>query len=281
MPDPDRLLKTIEKAAQAFSETPGRRGRLVVLNDSEEVLVAGDLHGNLENFRALLDRADLGKHPRRHLVLQELVHGPHQYPGGGDKSHQLVDLTAALKCQYPAQVHVILGNHELAQVAGQLISKTDFELTTMFRIGVDTAYGRRAGAIYGGYMNLLARAPLAVRTANRVFISHSLPWPGRVETFSPEILEQDSADERESKYGGSIHSLLWGRDVSPEAASLFLAKVDADLLVTGHIPCPEGYLVPNDRQVILDSSAAPAAYCLFPTTRRLTHTELVECIRIL
>ena len=71
-------------------------------------MVAGDLHGNVDNFRRLLAIADLERHPRRHLVLQEIVHGRSHYPNGSDKSHQMVDLAAALKCQYPKRTHWIL-----------------------------------------------------------------------------------------------------------------------------------------------------------------------------
>ena len=66
-----------------------------VIPRGHAVLVAGDLHGHVENFRQLLIRADLANHPRRHFVLQEVLHGPFLYPGGGEKSHQLLDLVAA------------------------------------------------------------------------------------------------------------------------------------------------------------------------------------------
>src|SRR2546423_14899598 len=142
MPNPDRLLSTLQKAIQAFRDPPGRRGRLVQLQNVTEVLAAGDLHGNLDNFSVLMKKADLANHPQRHLVLQEVVHGPFRYPTGGDKSHQIVDLVAALKCQFPAQVHLLLGNHELAQWTGQRIAKADLDLNLLFREGVDSAYGR-------------------------------------------------------------------------------------------------------------------------------------------
>src|SRR5437588_345537 len=106
MPDPVRLLRTLHRAREAFQATPGRRGHWIELTGADDVLVAGDLHGNLENFRELLHRADLDRQPRRHLVLQELLHGPYSYSAGGDKSHQLLDLVAALKCQYPERVHL-------------------------------------------------------------------------------------------------------------------------------------------------------------------------------
>ena len=82
MPDPDRLLRTLYKAADATRLTPGRKGRFVQLQGASEVLVGGDLHGHLGNFQAIYQAADLAKNPKRHLVLQEVVHGKFFYPGG-------------------------------------------------------------------------------------------------------------------------------------------------------------------------------------------------------
>jgi hypothetical protein len=251
---------------------------MVRLENAGEVLIAGDLHGNVENFRLLLERAQLGKYSQRHLVLQELVHGPFCYPAGGDKSHQLVDLLAALKCQYPRQVHFLLGNHELAQWTGQAIAKRESELNALFRVGLDTAYGSRAAEIYAAYLELFAIVPLALRTPNRVFLSHSLPKPARLENFDAAILERETHDEQDLRSGGAVHALLWGRDTGAATVEKFLEKVDADLLVTGHIPCERGFQVPNARQVILDCMSAPACYCLFPADRPLTHQELVNCV---
>jgi hypothetical protein len=281
MPVPDRLLRTIHRAAQAFDTTPGRTGRTVHIRDADEVFVAGDLHGNIENFRRLLTRAELAAHPRRHLVLQELIHGPFHYPSDGDKSHQLLDLVAALKCQYPTQTHLLLGNHELAQWQGEWIAKGDAELTQSFLDGINTAYGTRGAEIYDAYVRLFACAALAVRTTNRVFLSHSMPSRRRLPSFEPRILEQDEMENRHLAPGGAIHSLLWGRDTSQGVADTFLQLVDADLLITGHIPCEKGFESPNSRQIILDCMASPAAYCLFPANRPLTHQELVACVGIL
>ena len=73
-------------------------------------------------------------------------------------------------------------------------------------------------------------------------------------------------------------------DREPGQRSAFLGdacKGDADLLISGHIPCDLGYMVPNDHQVILDALGTPAGYCLFPTDRAITHQELVEMVRLL
>jgi hypothetical protein len=78
-----------------------------------------------------------------------------------------------------------------------------------------------------------------------------------------------------------VYSMLWGRDVSQIHVEAFLAKVDANWLITGHIPSEQGFAVPNDRQIILDSIGSPAGYCLFPAGPPLTHAELVQRVKIL
>ncbi|MCI0463191.1 MAG: metallophosphoesterase [Gemmataceae bacterium] len=279
MPDPQRLLTTLRRAADAFRATPGRKGRTVALADCDEILATGDMHGHLENFRAVHKLADLGAHPRRHLVLQEVVHGPFRYPGGGDRSHQLLDLVAALKVQFPRQVHFLLGNHELSEWTERSIEKADEDLNALFRQGVNTAYGAHEAEIYEAYRGLFAAAPLALRAPNRVFLCHSLPSAKRLETFDLAALERDELTEEDLVFGGSAHALVWGRDTSAATAAIFLQKVDADLLITGHIPCDDGFTAPNDRQLILDSMGAMACCCLFPTDRPLTHQELLACVR--
>jgi len=275
MPDPSRLLHTLREAVKAFRATPGRTGRVTTLTNAREILIAGDLHGNVENFRLLLKRAALDATPERHLVLQEVIHGRFFYPNGGDKSHQLLDLTAALKCQYPERVHFLLGNHELAQWQDQLIGKADLDLNMLFKQGVATAYGERADQVYAAYLDLFAAADLAVRTTNRIFMSHSLPSGKRLEHFDPADIEREELRPDDVALGGSVHALVWGRDTRLETVAEFLKKVDADLLITGHIPCEKGYDTPSERQLILDSLGTPACYCLFPTDRPLTMSDLL------
>jgi hypothetical protein len=276
MPSPDRMLNILRRAIDFVRATPGRSGHLVRLQNCAEVLVAGDLHGHVPNFQTLLQAADLTEHPTRHLVLQEVIHGQFRYPSGGDKSHQLVDLFSALKCQFPNRVHLLPGNHELAQWTDRPVGKSDEPLNELFRQGVNETYGAAGPDVYRAYCDLFRALPLALRTPNRVFLSHSL-IPGRhLETFDPQRLEAERYEDREFVPGGTVYGLLWGRDTSEKTAEEFLRKVDADLLVSGHIPTDAGYDVPNPRQLIVDCSQNPAAYVLFPADRPITHDELVK-----
>jgi hypothetical protein len=280
VPAPDRMLTHLRQAVALVRATPGRRGHTVRLESCTEVLVAGDLHGHVAHFQALLKIADLAAHPTRHFVLQEVIHGKHRYPKGGDKSHQLVDLFAALKCQFPKQVHYVPGNHELAQWTERPVLKADENQNARFREGVAEAYGSTFGPqIYSAYLDLFQVLPVALRAPNGVLISHSLPATRSLALFDPARLERETYADEDLHPGGSVHSLLWGRETSADAAANFLRKMGCDLLVSGHIACDAGFAVPNDRQVVVDCAESPAGFVLFPANRPLTHAELVACVR--
>ncbi len=280
MPDPDRLLRTLDLARQACRATAGRAGRHITLQAVDDLVVAGDLHGQLPHFQTLMRIADLGNHPRRHLVLQELIHGPFRYPAGGDKSHQMVDLYAALKHQYPQQVHYLLGNHELAQWTEQPIAKSDLDLNALFSEGIATAYGRRAAEIEAAYQSIFAELPLALRTPNRVWLCHTVPAARRLDSFDLRRLCADDLSLEAYQPGGMAHSLVWGRDVSPENVQSFLERVNADWLITGHIPCDAGYDQPSPCHLILDSAASPGAYAIVPAQTPLDVGQFTACVRL-
>ncbi|HMP04080.1 MAG TPA: metallophosphoesterase [Gemmatales bacterium] len=276
MPDPQRLLNTLRQATIAFRNAPGLHGRYLELPpEAEDVVVAGDLHGNLVNFKKLLDYADLARRPRRHFVVQELIHGATLYDEGGDQSHRLVDLVAALKCLHPTRVHYLLGNHELAQWTSQAITKNGADLNHIFMVGISTAYGDFADRIYQAYCDLFSALPVAIRLANRIFLSHSLPGIKRLGDWKLSQIQKEVFLKEDFLLGGAVHSLVWGRDLGADTVQRFLERVDADLLVTGHIPCDDGYQIPNPRQLIIDSKDEYGAAVLIPARAPLEHADLL------
>jgi Calcineurin-like phosphoesterase len=282
MPDPKKVLTTIRRATQLMRTTPGRSGGIVTLENAAEVMVVGDLHGNISAFKKVLTIAELERHPGRHLILQELIHGPLTYPDDkGDRSHQLLDVFTALKCQYPDRVHHILGNHELSELTGRSIGKDGEGLNAKFRRGVETAYGASADDILESYKVLFASLPLAIRTPNRVYVCHTLPDAIDLDTLDLEMLKADSWPEEAMKRRGTIYSLTWGRDTTPETADRFAAMVDADLFVTGHQPCDEGFRQANHRQIIIDGTNPYPCYCLFPALQPLNVESLLACVHLI
>ncbi|MEZ6140569.1 MAG: metallophosphoesterase [Zavarzinella sp.] len=282
MPDAEKLITMIYRAIEAVRSTAGRRGKLIELNSAHEVIVVGDLHGNLDNFKRILPELQLKDNPHRHLVLQEVIHGKHSYPTGGDKSHQLLDVFCAMKSQFPQQVHLIMGNHELSQWIDRPIVKGGTNNNDRFLAGIAEYYGAtHVDRIEDAYKKLFKMLPLAIRTSNRVFISHSIPGKKYRDQFALHHLETDSPPNQDLLPGGSIYELLWGRDVSEENVKNFLGKVACDWLITGHIPCDNGYLLPNPHQVVIETSELPGAYIRFATNIPLNHELLVSGIKML
>lgn len=282
MPDPEKILATVRRATGLFRSTPGRSGGLVSLSpeSAEEVMVVGDLHGNIPAFRSVLEVAALAANPKRHLVLQELSHGPWMYPGeGGDRSHQLIDVVCALKCQQPDRVHLILGNHELSELTNRPIAKNGIPLNALFRQGVDTAYGPRGTEVYAAYLELFAALPLAVRTPNRVFLCHTIPDAIDLDRTDLTVLAMDTWPTEAMKRHGTVYNMTWGRDTAPETADRFASMVDADWFVTGHQPCDDGFRQANHRQIIIDGTDPFPAYCLFPTNTPVTIASLLAGVR--
>lgn len=280
--DADRVIRSIRQAALLARGSAGRRGMVEILPESAaDVVIAGDLHGNLRNLKAILEIARLDEHPGRHLVLQEFVHGTERYPNGGCTSHRLLDVISALKEKYPARIHLILGNHELAQWTGRRVGKDGESLNELFEQGIETAYPGRADDVLEAYEGLFASMLLAVRTASRLFISHSIPERRFLATYDTGLFERFGLREEDLEKSSAAYQLVWGRDVSDETATAFCERVDADFLVTGHIPQPTGFSMPNSRQLILDSVAAPAACALLPARGVLSLETIEQGIRLL
>jgi hypothetical protein len=272
-----QVVSNYQRAADANRHVSTRQGNVICLSPSaaDEVMITADLHGNRLNFRRLLHIADLEAKPRRHLIMQEVCHGGPTYPrGGGCMSHLLLEDMAHCKTAHPEQFHFILGNHELAELTDFPISKSNRLLNLMFRRGLEEMYAADAPRVRDAMSEFLRSCPLAVRMSNGIFISHSAPKLTEGDNFDVTIFDRPLR-ENDWQAHGAVFRLLWGRDYRAENAEAFSRLVNADLLIHGHEPCPNGFCVPNDRQIILDCCSQRACYLILPTQEKLTHQQIV------
>ncbi len=277
----NRVLECMRSAAAANRATPRRCGNIIELttDTADEVMIAGDLHGNRLNFAKLLRQAQLAEHPRRHLVMQEVCHGGPTYPASsGCMSHLLLEDMATLKNTFPEQFHFILSNHELAELTDFAIIKSGRMLNLSFRTGLQDFYGEHAEDIRQAYLEFLISCPLGVRLQSGVFISHSVPVNVDCSSYDCEIFHRPLG-EGDFRPQGPIFRLVWGRDFREQNAAAFAKLVNADVLVHGHEPCSIGYLVPNTRQVILDCCGDDACFAILPVSGTLTHQDVVGRIQ--
>lgn len=249
--DAAAVADLFDRAAQANLNEPLRRGATVHLTAPGKVIMTGDLHDHGLNLQRLAKLADLGAHPERHLILHEIIHGPHRI-NGRDMSVRTLARVAALKVQYPQQVHLLLANHELAQLGGEGITKGGISVVAAFNRGVDFLYGDLADRVRAAMADFIRSLLLAVRCPNRILCTHSLPSPRQLESFDPTILDRVPTEE-DLKSGGSAHKLVWGRDHSQEVAQKLGAAWDVGLFVMGHQPAEMGFEMFGPTMLVLAS----------------------------
>ncbi len=277
----EEIIAMFAQATQANFQTPTREGNVIVITEesADEVMITGDLHGHRRNFNLIKKIAGLEKHPRRHLVLQEVCHGgPLYIQNSGCMSHTLLEDVAILKNKYPDRVHFILGNHELAELTDFPIQKNKQLLNMLFRLGLQQMYGPATEKIREAYLPFLQSCPLAVRLPHGEFISHSIPEDCDTQDFDVDIFQRELGYGEYFEQSG-VFQLVWGRDHRRENACAFAELVGARILINGHEPCVEGYYAPNDMQIILDCCSEIAGYLILPTNQQLSHAEIFARVK--
>jgi hypothetical protein len=268
----------MKKAARLNLEDPFRKGAVIELPARGEALFTGDLHGAKENMNRLIELADLETFLDRHLIIQEVVHNIQFGLVDRDISFRVLERVAQLKLEYPDRVHVILGNHELSELTGKKIIKENHMLNKMFAEGIKSTYREAAREVKRAYNAFFKSLPLAVRTPNGIFFSHSTPPLKHLPGFDPRVFQVEG-EVTEMRMNTHIERLVWGRDFSQEAADAFADMVDAEILIVGHEACSKGFKVPNTRHVILDCKDDMASYVLVPLAVPVTHADVVRRIR--
>ncbi|HUT37611.1 MAG TPA: metallophosphoesterase [Planctomycetota bacterium] len=274
----DYVMKVMAKAAAMNQQDPFLRGRLIELPGAGDLMITGDLHGNLSNFRRITRIADLPHHPHRHLILQEALHA--MYRDTPDRSYQLIEEIAIFKTVYPAQVHVLLANHDLAELYGLQIMKQGRSVLRVFDAALEEAYQFNKDVVRKAYNGFLRSFPWAAATPTGLFVCHSLPDAKYVDLFSRQLFT-DAGPDTDMGRGSPAFHLAWGRDLSGEVTAAFAQRVGADLILTGHHPCRSGHTEPNPRLVILDSKDAHGAYAILPLDVKLSQIEVVSRIKFL
>lgn len=271
-------MSLMDWAIQANLSMPMRRGFLQGLPEDGEVMITGDLHGHLGNLHRVVEIANLKRHKKRHLIIQELVHELYGEDKGACQSYRMVETAARLKVTYPNQVHYLTGNHEFSEVVDLEIGKNGRFLNAEFQQGLENAYGERWRDVKRAFRKFWQACPLALRADNGLFICHSTPQLRHVGEIDLNYLQGVDADDA-FKRNGPVFHLLWGRDYSPAAADAFAKQVKADIFVVGHTPCSEGVKAPNHRHIILDSTSADGRYVIVPLKRPVTHAEVLRRVK--
>ena len=275
--DPKAACEVLHEAAQLIREDPNRRGSLLTFGAAGQLVVTGDMHGNLRNFEKLQRFCALERSPGRAVLLHELIHAEPEPGVGLDLSIDLLVRAAAWKCAFPDNVFLLQSNHELSQLCGHEITKGGRSVLADFERGVAFRYGALADDVLAAVAGYLRALPLAARTTHGVFVSHSLPDALLLETFDPGVLEREltAADQAP---GGMAYALVWGRFHTPEVVEHYARRLGVEVFIVGHTPQETGYSRVG-RMLILASDHAHGVFLPIDLSRRWTAEELEPAIR--
>lgn len=272
-------LDTFRRATEYNLSDPIRKGSLLCPPDYTQLVMTGDMHGHRRNFEKLVKYCRLESTPTRHVILHELIHETPQEYDGLDKSIELMLDAAKWKNYYPDQVHFIQSNHELAQYQDHEITKGGRMVTEEFERGVAEVMGStNIDPLLDEIDSFIASYPLAARTPNRVFCSHSLPNVSHMEEFDPKCVYQP-ADRLDLSEGGDVYQMVWGRRHTPALLDRMAQAYDVDVFVTGHQPQEFGHEVRFDRLIILASDNNHGVFLPIDCKKRFTMEDLVQRVR--
>ncbi len=268
---------TFKKAAEGNRRDPLLSGSMLQLPNYGQLVVTGDMHGHRANFEKLKRFSMLEHASVRHVILHEMIH-TETPPGRPDESHELLLEAARYKCDFPDQVHFLQSNHELSQLTSHQILKGGRAVLEDFERGVRLTYGSGGGAVYQSILEFLASFPIAARTPNRVWISHSLPAADDMSYFDTGVFKRPLR-ESDLHAGGSVYSLVWGRRFTDAHVAALAQALDVDTFLIGHIPQETGFAIRNKRVIILASDHSHGVFLPFDLSKSYTADELVDCIR--
>jgi hypothetical protein len=252
-PSAERVIEAFQIATEENEISSLRHFNVVDLPAEGELWMTGDLHDHRRNYEKIVRNAALDENPQRHLILHELIHGDRFDATGAEGSWHMLFEAAELKCDFPGQVHFLLANHDLAQIHGEGIMKAGLSVCEAFSAGVKQVFGDQSDKVEIAMKQFLLSLPLAVSCPNGIFCCHSLPTDSQIEKFDFNIFHRPLAGPDYARRTGPVYQLIWGRHMSPATATAFAEKVEAKIILTGHQPQENGYLVNGPNHLILAS----------------------------
>ena len=266
---PQTIVELLNKGTEASSADRFRRGNLICLPGEGGLVISGDIHGHRRNFERIIAFADLANNLKRHVVLQEIIHGGLEDTEGGCLSYRLLFDVIRYKLCFPDRVHVIMGNHDIAFINDSRVMKNGKEMNRAMRSAMDREFQESSEDIKLAMRQFLFSQPLAVKCDNRIWVSHSLPSDRYVDKFDQGILDRPlSAKDVASR--GSAYLLIWGRNLSQKVLDTMGKLFDVDIFILGHQAQQQGWCQAGKNLIIIASDHNQG--CLLPVDLAKSYT---------
>jgi len=293
--DYDILIKSLERYQEVLiSEYKQRRSYMVGKEPGSKFLIVGDLHGDLDTLKKILNKVDVSVMKGcKELELTFLG----DYIDRGPNQLETILTVLELKAEFPECVTILRGNHEPPPFL--IPSPHDFphELRLLF--------GYEKGTnIYAKFQELFSSMPL-VQYVNKTFVALHGGLP--TENYRREVtLVEFFMGVSEDQFNRLLTEILWNdpidmtnvdRKPSPRGAGYlfgssvtnwFLGKYNFKFVVRGHEPAYEGFkLNHNGRVVTLFSRVGEpyfnkrAAYMFVDTSAEISLKDIKSYVKVI
>lgn len=247
--DADEMIQIFERAADCLANSSLRRGSTIYLPSRGKLLATGDIHDFPGHLEAIIRIADLDGSPDHHVMLHELIHGENLIDRM-DFSYRNLAIVAELVNRYPAQVHPILANHELAQCHRISVSKGGGDQVAMFDAGLEYVFGDRAEEVATSIREFILAMPLVLRAENGLWCAHSVPSR---DDFDDTAFDRALTLEDYQSPAGTAWCVVWGRLQNPAHIQALLQRFHAKLFIVGHCHAEMGIESPTEGLVVINS----------------------------
>jgi diadenosine tetraphosphatase ApaH/serine/threonine PP2A family protein phosphatase len=226
------ILELISRVRPLVEEEP-----LLLKSDASSVYVVGDLHGNFEALKFVVDTWRQDPHA--------LVVFLGDYVDRGDQQLETINYVLVLKLLYPEGVYLLRGNHETPQVNSYY----------GFSHVCGETFGERAKRMYNEYNILFSYLSVAFLVSREILLVHGgiprgLPSLEYINTLEKgdlnaedEILGQMLWNDPTQKYQEFVTN--WKRGIHYEFGetvfSDFLERTGVKMVIRGHEVFPGGY----------------------------------------
>lgn len=272
--DATLVADLLHQTAELNRNDPRRTACVIDLPNHGQLLATGDLHDNSPALQRTVKQAKLDQSPDHHLVLHELIHGPTRL-NDMDLSIRTLVRACAVKCAYPEQVCFLLSNHELAQRRQEHVFKDGGSDIDAFNAGLEHLYDDAATQVHEAFDAYVDSLPLAIRCANGVMVSHSLPSPRKIEVFDKRVLERDLT-EQDYAADGSAHFMVWGRHQNNKIASELAQAWGVKAFVVGHQQAEMGWEEKAHNMLILASDHNHGVCLPIDLTKTYERDDLID-----
>ena len=224
-------------------------GKLVELPRKGKALIFTDIHGNLTDFKRFIHIWDEFDNKDNHLIFTgDFIHAMGME---NDKSIEILEYIKFL-CENFSNIHVLLGNHEWATISQKPVFKAGINQTFNFDTLLLKKFGeKRYLEKMDEYIEFFKKLPIAVRTDNKIFISHAGP-PTNVNSLD-EI--KNITDDGFNSDNPQLFQMLWNRqdNFSEDDLKSFLDTVNCNMMIVGHTPV-DGIKLLYKKLLIVSSS---------------------------